>query len=696
MINADTKTSSNYLADEMEKQNCIFNNIMVQDICSKDEQFLVINNYHFCYLLQEREFVKTKENVFKPGKTKKGDASRFNNYPKDSILILLIRVYDCDVAEKEILQEFNKKFKQRLDIGREYFEGDIDDIKNEFINIISKKYVMCFEPKNNKIDNKYKSIILENEKTIKKQNKIIGEKENIIKKQMSIIENLTKKLNNNQIINKGDDAENINKKPKCLVCGITFAFQSELSRHKKLCKGVVVSENNSADNNDILKEVLELLKANSKVSIDVSKALVNVTEASVNATEANVVNVKTTKKSVNIMTFAMSHFKTAPSLKKLEKNEIANSIEFFKTDLKKLEYDNSNNKDSDTDSDEDNDVVDIKTEKRVGIYSLYDTETIMEYGEIIINHYCNKNLKCFIGEVAKHCRKKKNPNDNQFWETDSQILHFIIKYAGTKHNNSIWIKDESGSIIKNVVIVNLCIDIKNIMLRFFDELTKNDKDNMNNPNVDLLMVMKKKDYAIKIARNMLKDSFYEKVLKYIAPSFRFNDTMMEHYSVNNDIDKEKDKNNNDVYKIFSDIYKNTDYRVYDNDFVLLYFKGQELVVSAILRYKSAVLCIYYKYHNNQITEQEVVDIKKASCNFFGNDADIQFSYKMFKAIPLVVHNNQFTENELLLLAKHKVKHTMLTKKSIVPYVYDLFEEEFGEDFDMHTNTSSNIKKNAKR
>jgi len=34
------------------------------------------------YLLQEREFVKTKENMFKVGVTTKLNQKRFNQYPK--------------------------------------------------------------------------------------------------------------------------------------------------------------------------------------------------------------------------------------------------------------------------------------------------------------------------------------------------------------------------------------------------------------------------------------------------------------------------------------------------------------------------------------------------------------------------------------------------------------------------------------
>lgn len=36
---------------------------------------------NYIYLLQEREFIKTNENVYKVGMTKKENHKRFNQYP---------------------------------------------------------------------------------------------------------------------------------------------------------------------------------------------------------------------------------------------------------------------------------------------------------------------------------------------------------------------------------------------------------------------------------------------------------------------------------------------------------------------------------------------------------------------------------------------------------------------------------------
>ena len=60
----------------------------------------------YVYLLQEREFIKTCEPIFKIGKTKQFHTTRFNQYPKNSVLISQISCADCDNIEKKIIELF--------------------------------------------------------------------------------------------------------------------------------------------------------------------------------------------------------------------------------------------------------------------------------------------------------------------------------------------------------------------------------------------------------------------------------------------------------------------------------------------------------------------------------------------------------------------------------------------------------------
>jgi len=48
----------------------------------------IINMIGYIYLLQEREFIKTKENIYKLGKSKQENLKRIQNYPNGTILII--------------------------------------------------------------------------------------------------------------------------------------------------------------------------------------------------------------------------------------------------------------------------------------------------------------------------------------------------------------------------------------------------------------------------------------------------------------------------------------------------------------------------------------------------------------------------------------------------------------------------------
>jgi hypothetical protein len=103
-------------------------------------------NTNYIYLLQEREFLKTKENIFKVGMTTKLNHKRFNQYPKSSILLFQIICQNCKDIEKIIIEKFKNIFKIRKDIGNEYFEGD-------YLNMIDIIYTTVKQENNNIINN---------------------------------------------------------------------------------------------------------------------------------------------------------------------------------------------------------------------------------------------------------------------------------------------------------------------------------------------------------------------------------------------------------------------------------------------------------------------------------------------------------------------------------------------------------------
>ncbi len=109
-------------------------------------------SHEYIYLLQEREFIKTNENIYKIGKTQQSNLKRFNSYPKGSVLLIQITCSNCKKAETELINLFSNKYKKRNDIGREYFEGNYKQMINDIVKITTDD-IEYFEENNKNIIN---------------------------------------------------------------------------------------------------------------------------------------------------------------------------------------------------------------------------------------------------------------------------------------------------------------------------------------------------------------------------------------------------------------------------------------------------------------------------------------------------------------------------------------------------------------
>ena len=114
------------------------------------------------YLLREREFILLDKQIYKVGRTSQMIGKRLIGYPKDSELIMCLKVKDNKISERKILDNFKLKFNQRLDIGVEYFEGNLHEMicemsKNincgEITHQITNEYVTNIDEYRNKIFN---------------------------------------------------------------------------------------------------------------------------------------------------------------------------------------------------------------------------------------------------------------------------------------------------------------------------------------------------------------------------------------------------------------------------------------------------------------------------------------------------------------------------------------------------------------
>jgi hypothetical protein len=79
----------------------------------------------YVYVFKLREHILLHEDVYKIGLTTRTVSKRLSEYPKGSICYFSIDVPNCSITEREIINKFCEEFKQRKDIGTEYFEGPI-------------------------------------------------------------------------------------------------------------------------------------------------------------------------------------------------------------------------------------------------------------------------------------------------------------------------------------------------------------------------------------------------------------------------------------------------------------------------------------------------------------------------------------------------------------------------------------------
>lgn len=138
-INDQQKTINNQLKiiKKLEKELSLFkskNILKIKDIDISTFNKKFKNEY--IYIIRLREFVKQSEPIYKIGKTKEyNPLNRLNKYPNGSEIIIITSVLNCDFYERYIIKEFSNIFIRRKDLGTEYFEGDVNKMKNFFLKL---------------------------------------------------------------------------------------------------------------------------------------------------------------------------------------------------------------------------------------------------------------------------------------------------------------------------------------------------------------------------------------------------------------------------------------------------------------------------------------------------------------------------------------------------------------------------------
>ena len=208
-----------------------------------------MDNPQYTYIIQEREFVNSKEPVYKIGKTKQQNQKRFSSYPKGSILIQQFYCYDCDNIEKQIITLFNTKYKKRIDIGNEYYEGNfkqmiidihkIIDLETEIEN--DKTKIIKNEIVNDIIDDLITNVITVSEKKKIKKEKKYNYSCSFCAYNTNIKQDYDKHIVSLKHISNKEQQKTIEEIEEemvycCLKCNKKYKSYMGLWKHKKTCK----------------------------------------------------------------------------------------------------------------------------------------------------------------------------------------------------------------------------------------------------------------------------------------------------------------------------------------------------------------------------------------------------------------------------------------------------------------------------
>ena len=195
----------------------------------------------YIYLLKEREFIKTGEDIFKIGRSSQFNDKRIKQYPKGSMVLLMIFCGNSKQIEIFLINKFKEIFIQRKDIGVEYFEGCLLKMREIIIENIIKLDNLTIE--------KFK------QESLNKLNKTNDNIEVIISEKKRINE-----LKIKSILEKENKKEEKRKKKEEINKLIEERKKYREERKKEIIEKLTIKEDDDLDKLDIIDKILPWFK----------------------------------------------------------------------------------------------------------------------------------------------------------------------------------------------------------------------------------------------------------------------------------------------------------------------------------------------------------------------------------------------------------------------------------------------------
>jgi hypothetical protein len=449
--------------------------------------------YEGIYLIKEREFKKSNEDIYKLGRSFNLNM-RIKDYPKRSSLFLIIFCKDCENIEKQLIILLTNKFKIRSDYGAEYFEGDIDKMINEIQNFMKHKYCIFCKVKDCNTDT---FIVKDTFSNTNVEYISYPLTKNIVEKNKGY-------NNDNKIdgIDNNNNGENITNKVQkfvgksiihaCKICGLTTkkkgTYDEHLltQKHKRNVKLLKIKINNNTknDNNstkinkidnkidNLTKQTTEVLKQNEELR----KKIEHLEDVNNRNTNNIVKEIKSVKKSV--LRILNTDFKDTPSIDYIDEEE-------FRLELE-AEYDRKIDDDSN---------------------SLFMR---------IFNDYNNKKLIKTLSDLILKFIKKEDQKSQSVFILDSARGNYATKVE------DIWLNDKCGLQFKKYtldMVIKYMLNILDIYrLRLEDIIKKKNKTQLERDYITSYQNM-----YVELKSYLMNTNTHKRVISCMSPELKMND-----------------------------------------------------------------------------------------------------------------------------------------------------------------------------
>lgn len=287
---------------------------------------------------------------------------------------------------------------------------------------------------------------------------------------------------------------------ECEKCNKSFQHKMQLWRHSKKCSNTVDQLSNSSENivsalveqNKLLEKHTQLLEKQlehqriqsvEKQLADQNEILKGVIQIAVKNAEATTESAKATSKSISMLKYANTNLTKGKPLERLEYSGACEMIG-HKNPPDKISY---------------------KEHK--------------ECAEMCISKHNDNMFAEYVGDIILEKYKKKKKNDTNIITTDVSRLSMIVLQKVDKdvnENEKEWINDKSGKRFIAFILEPLLDAIHKSLTEYID-VVNNTYHKYDNQDV----LFSRMHVATIIKVNIERKKYLTPILKYVAPSFHF-------------------------------------------------------------------------------------------------------------------------------------------------------------------------------